>query len=97
MSVVTNDIPRPPELLEVSLGPFTANGSPTISTYVAEDSSKLIRTPISPDESRPYVTLTFAQSIDAKIAGKGGKQLDLSGKESLVMTHWFVAFASCCS
>ncbi|KAL0951648.1 hypothetical protein HGRIS_008328 [Hohenbuehelia grisea] len=37
---------------------------------------------------RPYVTLTFAQSLDAKIAGKAGKQLILSGKESMKMTHW---------
>jgi len=34
------------------------------------------------------VTLTFAQSLDAKIAGKNGRQLILSGKESMVMTHW---------
>jgi len=47
-----------------------------------------IPTPVSPDQTRPYVTLTFAQSLDAKIAGKGGKQLILSGKESMVMTHW---------
>lgn len=37
---------------------------------------------------RPLVTLTFAQSLDAKIAGKGGKQLILSGRESMLMTHW---------
>ncbi|KAI4521207.1 bacterial bifunctional deaminase-reductase [Schizophyllum commune Loenen D] len=37
---------------------------------------------------RPSVTLTFAQSLDAKIAGTGGKQLILSGKESMIMTHW---------
>ena len=42
----------------------------------------------SKDETRPYVTLTFAQSLDGKIAGKGGKQLILSGRESMVMTHW---------
>ena len=42
----------------------------------------------SDDETRPYVTLTFAQSLDGKIAGKGGKQLILSGRESMVMTHW---------
>lgn len=41
---------------------------------------------------RPRVTLTFAQSLDAKIAGKGGQQLILSGKESMVMTHWSVVF-----
>jgi 2,5-diamino-6-(ribosylamino)-4(3H)-pyrimidinone 5'-phosphate reductase len=40
------------------------------------------------DTTRPYVTLTFAQSIDAKIAGAGGKQLIISGEESMKMTHW---------
>ncbi|KAH7914721.1 dihydrofolate reductase-like domain-containing protein [Hygrophoropsis aurantiaca] len=40
------------------------------------------------DLKHPYVTLTFAQSLDGKIAGKGGKQLILSGKESMLMTHW---------
>ena len=40
------------------------------------------------DTTRPYITLTFAQSIDAKIAGAGGKQLILSGEESMQMTHW---------
>ncbi|KAG0702725.1 dihydrofolate reductase-like domain-containing protein [Suillus ampliporus] len=37
---------------------------------------------------RPLVTLTFAQSLDGKIAGRGGKQLILSGRESMLMTHW---------
>jgi hypothetical protein len=41
-------------------------------------------------EDRPFVTLTYAQSLDAKIAGQHGKQLILSGKESMVMTHWLV-------
>ena len=40
------------------------------------------------DSTRPFVTLTFAQSIDAKISGAGGKQLVLSGEESKKMTHW---------
>ena len=45
---------------------------------------------LNPDDgTRPYVTLTFAQSLDGKIAGKGGKQLILSGRESMVMTHWY--------
>ncbi|KAH9486265.1 2,5-diamino-6-ribosylamino-4(3H)-pyrimidinone 5'-phosphate reductase [Psilocybe cubensis] len=38
--------------------------------------------------TRPRVTLTFAQSLDAKIAGAGRRQLILSGKESMLMTHW---------
>lgn len=39
--------------------------------------------------SRPgiKITLTFAQSLDAKIAGKGGKQLILSCDDSMFMTH----------
>ncbi|KAF9567755.1 hypothetical protein CPC08DRAFT_617427, partial [Agrocybe pediades] len=37
---------------------------------------------------QPYVTLSFAQSLDAKIAGARGRQLILSGKESMIMTHW---------
>jgi 2,5-diamino-6-(ribosylamino)-4(3H)-pyrimidinone 5'-phosphate reductase len=41
-----------------------------------------------PPLTRPFVTLTFAQSLDGKIAGAGGKQLALSGHESMVMTHW---------
>ncbi|KAF8215936.1 dihydrofolate reductase-like domain-containing protein [Mycena galopus ATCC 62051] len=41
-----------------------------------------------PPQARPFVTLTFAQSLDGKIAGAAGKQLALSGHESLVMTHW---------
>ena len=40
--------------------------------------------------SSPHVTLTFAQSVDAKIAGKGGKQLQLSCDESMRMTHRLV-------
>ncbi|KAI9510825.1 dihydrofolate reductase-like domain-containing protein [Russula earlei] len=40
------------------------------------------------DNTRSRVTLTFAQSIDAKIAGTGGRQLFLSGEESMKMTHW---------
>ncbi|ORX41084.1 dihydrofolate reductase-like domain-containing protein [Kockovaella imperatae] len=45
---------------------------------------------ISPrgESSRPYVTLTWAQSLDAKIAGEGGKRVILSGPESMLMTHW---------
>ncbi|KAF5352431.1 hypothetical protein D9756_005926 [Leucocoprinus leucothites] len=42
----------------------------------------------TPPGNRPHVTLTYAQSLDAKIAGQHGKQLILSGKESMIMTHW---------
>ncbi|GAA5922239.1 2,5-diamino-6-(ribosylamino)-4(3H)-pyrimidinone 5'-phosphate reductase [Sporobolomyces koalae] len=42
--------------------------------------------PVLPEEA-PFVTLTYAQSLDAKIAGKDGEQLILSGKESMLLTH----------
>lgn len=42
----------------------------------------------------PRITLTFAQSIDGKIAGVGGEQVAISGKESLVMTHMYVRCVS---
>ncbi|KAG8858870.1 2,5-diamino-6-(ribosylamino)-4(3H)-pyrimidinone 5'-phosphate reductase [Serendipita sp. 411] len=35
-----------------------------------------------------WTTLTFAQSLDGKIAGINGQQIILSGKESMFMTHW---------
>ncbi|KAK3825756.1 MAG: dihydrofolate reductase-like domain-containing protein [Benniella sp.] len=37
--------------------------------------------------ARPHVTLTYAQSLDGKIAGIGGRQLILSGLESMKATH----------
>ncbi|KAI8637980.1 dihydrofolate reductase-like domain-containing protein [Parasitella parasitica] len=41
---------------------------------------------ISLPDDRPFVTLTFAQSLDGKIA-KQGQQVLISGKESMAMTH----------
>jgi hypothetical protein len=35
-----------------------------------------------------HVTLTYAQSLDGRIAGKDGLQLRLSGDESMLLTHW---------
>jgi hypothetical protein len=37
---------------------------------------------------RPHITLTWAQSLDSKIAGPGGKRVMISGDESMLMTHW---------
>lgn len=41
-------------------------------------------------QKRARVTLTYAQSLDAKIAGAGGKPLTISCDESMIMTHWLV-------
>jgi 2,5-diamino-6-(ribosylamino)-4(3H)-pyrimidinone 5'-phosphate reductase len=50
--------------------------------------SLLARYSQQPPSIRPHITLTFAQSTDAKIAAIPGKQLILSGDESMQMTHW---------
>ncbi|KAF8947196.1 2,5-diamino-6-(ribosylamino)-4(3H)-pyrimidinone 5'-phosphate reductase [Haplosporangium gracile] len=39
------------------------------------------------DSERPHVTLTYAQSLDGKIAGRHGQQLILSGAQSMTATH----------
>ena len=41
---------------------------------------------VSSDQTRPFVTLTYAQSLDGMISKKG-EQLLLSGPESMAMTH----------
>jgi riboflavin-specific deaminase-like protein len=42
---------------------------------------------LSANQSKPRVTLTYAQSKDGKIAGPGKKMVALSGQESMIMTH----------
>lgn len=67
---------------------------------VAEFLSSVLPVPgdsrLEDEFQRPLVTLTFAQSLDGKIAGKEGKQLILSGRESMLMTHWKDAHQSRC-
>lgn len=60
---------------------------------VPEFLSELVasRTTAAKESGRPHVTLTWAQSLDAKLAGPGGARVILSGKESMLMTHWWVA------
>ena len=69
----------PPQILTATLGALPADVGP---------GKEPLPDLVPSDSTRPYVTLTFAQSIDAKIAGAGGKQLILSGEESMRMTHW---------
>ncbi|KAH9929677.1 dihydrofolate reductase-like domain-containing protein [Fomitopsis serialis] len=77
--------PSPPVFLNRVYG--LAGNLDTQSFYTGDGQTRRSSL-VSPDAGRPYVTLTFAQSLDAKIAGTGGQQLALSGKESMLMTHW---------
>ncbi|TFY70909.1 hypothetical protein EVG20_g2093 [Dentipellis fragilis] len=60
---------NPPTFLSTVLGTLEA---------LAEPGTEPLPGLVSPDPLRPYVTLTFAQSLDAKIAGTGGRQLILT-------------------
>ncbi|EIW63974.1 bacterial bifunctional deaminase-reductase [Trametes versicolor FP-101664 SS1] len=84
-SPLSQTLPRPPPIL---LDLYGLPASEAIHPSIYEESREASLFTPSNDENRPCVTLTFAQSLDAKIAGAGGKQLILSGKESMVMTHW---------
>ncbi|SCV68810.1 BQ2448_931 [Microbotryum intermedium] len=63
----------------VSPGPSASSSSSTSAASEVDDPSRPRR--------RPFVTLTYAQSLDAKIAGPGGSQVRLSGNESMYLTH----------
>ncbi|KZT72903.1 hypothetical protein DAEQUDRAFT_722532 [Daedalea quercina L-15889] len=87
---MTTILPSPPNFLsrvfELPAGDVLAH-----SVYVDDDKPRICSLHTL-EPNRPYVTLTFAQSLDAKIAGQGGKQLALSGNESMLMTHWLRTF-----
>ncbi|OBZ79045.1 2,5-diamino-6-ribosylamino-4(3H)-pyrimidinone 5'-phosphate reductase [Grifola frondosa] len=78
-------LPTAPQFLLDSYQ-LTADPSAPISVFQGHDLAA--PTLLASDASRPFVTLTFAQSLDARIAGAHGAQLALSGRESMVMTHW---------
>lgn len=43
--------------------------------------------PQDPRLGRPFVTLSYAQSLDGSIAARSGRPLALSGPESMTLTH----------
>jgi hypothetical protein len=58
------------------------------SSSLATSAPELLRRCLAISDNRPHVTLTWAQSLDSKIAGPGGKRVMISGDESMLMTHW---------
>ena len=86
-TITEPSLPKPPALLLDLYGISTSQDSHPSIYYDGRDASTL-PSPAPATPLHPFVTLTFAQSLDAKIAGAGGQQLILSGRESMVMTHW---------
>ena len=53
----------------------------------AVDPAEWIARQQSPDANRPWVTLSYAQSLDGCIAGEPGKPTEISSPEALRQTH----------
>ncbi len=52
-----------------------------------QQEAQATRLPSSSSRERPYVTLSYAQSLDGSITARRGEPLAISGPESLEMTH----------
>ncbi|KAL7422799.1 2,5-diamino-6-(ribosylamino)-4(3H)-pyrimidinone 5'-phosphate reductase [Cryptotrichosporon argae] len=63
--------------------------SPALSDAACPDFIAALAPSLTAD--RPHVTLTWAQSVDGKLAGPGGARVLISGEESMRMTHWLRA------
>jgi 2,5-diamino-6-(ribosylamino)-4(3H)-pyrimidinone 5'-phosphate reductase len=59
------------------------------NSTLATSPPEFLRGCLAISDNRPHVTLTWAQSLDSKIAGPGGKRVMISGDESMLMTHWY--------
>jgi 2,5-diamino-6-(ribosylamino)-4(3H)-pyrimidinone 5'-phosphate reductase len=65
---------------------FPAPDSDPIEDYLPPPSSTSLPHPTSPN--KPFVTLTFATSLDSQLAISPGVQTALSGPQSKAMTHF---------
>lgn len=61
----------------MSLLPLTPSLKPFLEEYLPR-----------PRSNRPFVTLTYAQSLDSRIAAKPGEQTKISHLETKTMTHY---------
>jgi len=66
------------------MGEHPADGGQAASQLVLR-TQRFIRE--HPPNGRPFVTLTFAQSLDGSIASGDGKPLQLSGEPAMKLTH----------
>lgn len=66
---------------------FASASAALLEAYLPPVSSRSVNSPSS-EPGRPFVTLTYAQSLDASIALSPGVRTRLSGAESKAMTHY---------
>lgn len=72
--------------LEPSLGPFLEPYLPPKKEAKSRDPSE--NEGKEAENDLPFITLTWAQSLDAKIAAQKGTQTKISGPQTKVMTHF---------
>lgn len=69
-------------------GHITTKATPLTPVYAPALAALLERAEIHfQTTGRPFVTLSYAQSLDGCVAAQPGKHLDISAPESLTMTH----------
>jgi len=67
---------------------YMATKSAKMRHILTVEQPKAVAVPVSGDTVRlPYVTLSYAQSLDGSLAGGTGRRLILSGEQSMQMTH----------
>jgi 3,4-dihydroxy 2-butanone 4-phosphate synthase/GTP cyclohydrolase II len=77
----------------LELGPYQAPAmspaaGPSMEGITTDDPvSALATAPLQGNGRRPYVTLSYAQSLDGSIAARPGEQTYISGPEALRLTH----------
>lgn len=74
--------------LEPSLGPFLEPYLPPKRDTQSRNSSEKYDENKKAGNDLPFITLTWAQSLDAKIAAQKGTQTKISGPQTKVMTHF---------
>lgn len=65
-----------------------ADGDGSLPVVIAEDAADaLLPSPARGPRERPFVTLSYAQSLDGSIAAHPGRPLTLSGADAMTLTH----------
>lgn len=70
----------------LDLGPVNGKGAGTVHGTALQSLDQRANT-YAEETGIPFVTLTYAQSLDGSIAASSGTPLPLSGEEALGMTH----------
>ncbi|KAG7694418.1 hypothetical protein KL930_003737 [Ogataea haglerorum] len=71
-----------------SLPPLTESLIPFLDPYLPRINPTAVLDKAETDDSLPFITLTFAQSIDSRISSSPGARTSISHLETKTMTHY---------